>query len=131
MGSLPYHLQLIFLEVFGPKTDAVSIVILCILSESLSLLGEELVMVSHPGVQRDILSQLELCGPSALVYPTKLFHHCIAIGLKPVYTEVNTPLNCPLVSYIEVSDRWCILTCLCRSSNRGMTHGWFFNLECL
>ncbi|GFG34649.1 hypothetical protein Cfor_03066 [Coptotermes formosanus] len=65
--------------------------------ESLCLLGEELVMMSHPGVQRDILSQLELTGPSALVYPNKLFHHCIAIGLKPVYVELSTTFNCPVV----------------------------------
>ncbi|XP_023712052.1 protein ELYS [Cryptotermes secundus] len=69
--------------------------------ESLSLLGEELVVVSHPGVQRDILSQLEQSGPSALVYPTKLFHHCIAIGLRPVYMELSTTFNCPLTEQRE------------------------------
>ncbi|KDR14054.1 Protein ELYS [Zootermopsis nevadensis] len=69
--------------------------------ESLSLLGEELVVMSHPGVQRDILLQLELSGPSALMYPTKLFHHCIAIGLKPVYMEVSSTFNCPLTEQRE------------------------------
>jgi hypothetical protein len=64
------------------------------------------VVVSHPGVQRDILSQLEQSGPSALVYPTKLFHHCIAIGLRPVYMELSTTFNCPLVSYNELSNKW-------------------------
>jgi hypothetical protein len=59
-------------------------------------------MMSHPGVQRDILLQLELSGPSALMYPTKLFHHCIAIGLKPVYMEVSSTYNCPLVSCIKL-----------------------------
>ncbi|PSN36895.1 hypothetical protein C0J52_11428 [Blattella germanica] len=66
--------------------------------ESLSLLGEELVVMNHPGVQRDILSQLEQSGPSALLHPTKLFHHCNAVGLKPVYTEVASTINCPVVS---------------------------------
>jgi hypothetical protein len=56
------------------------------------------VVVSHPGVQREILSHLEQSGPSALVYPMKLFHHCIAIGLKPVYVELSTTFNPPLVS---------------------------------
>ena len=65
--------------------------------ESLSLLGKELVMVNHPGVQRDILSQLEQNGPNALLHPTKLFHHCIAIGLKPMYMDISSN-NCLVVS---------------------------------
>ena len=65
--------------------------------ESLCLLGEELVMVNHPGVQRDFLSQLEQSGPNALLHPTKLFHHCNAIGLKPIYTEISST-NCLVVS---------------------------------
>lgn len=81
------------------ETD-VLIIYMYVCTESLCLLGEELVVVSHPGVQRDILSQLELTGPSALVYPNKLFHHCIAIGLKPVYVELSTTFNCPVVSGI-------------------------------
>jgi hypothetical protein len=86
----------------------VLVIIIYIFSESLCLLGEELVMVSHPGVQRDILLQLELSGPSALMYPTKLFHHCIAVGLKPVYMDAITTFNCSLVSYIEL-EQWCSL----------------------
>jgi hypothetical protein len=86
------------------ETD-VSVIVIYMFIESLCLLGEELVMMSHPGVQRDILSQLELTGPSALVYPNKLFHHCIAIGLKPVYVELSTTFNCPVVSCIVLSDQ--------------------------
>ena len=82
----------------------VSVMVIYMFTESLCLLGEELVVVSHPGVQRDILSQLESTGPSALVYPNKLFHHCIAIGLKPVYVELSTTFNCPVVSCIMLSD---------------------------
>lgn len=90
---------------FGSETDSL-VSVICIFPESLSLLGEELVVVSHPGVQRDILSQLEQSGPSALVYPTKLFHHCIAIGLRPVYMELSTTFNCPLVSFNSLSNMW-------------------------
>ena len=91
-------------SICGLETD-VSIIVIYMFIESLCLLGEELVMVSHPGMQRDMLSQLELTGPSALVYPNKLFHHCIAIGFMPVYVELSTSFNCPVVSCFVPSNQ--------------------------
>jgi hypothetical protein len=77
------------------------------------------VVVGHPGVQRDILLQLELSGPSALMYPTKLFHHCIAIGLRPVYVEVSSTFNCPLVS--------CFIELVCNHRRNGTA----YNRQCV
>lgn len=54
------------------------------------LFKTELLELNHPGEQRFVLSYLDQNGPLAVMHPTKLFEHCIQIGLKPLLFELDS-----------------------------------------
>ncbi|XP_068084349.1 protein ELYS [Anabrus simplex] len=67
---------------------------------SRSLLGEKIVSVTHPGVQRFILSKMDEEGPLVLLDPKLLFENCFKVGLRPLLVEL--PVNINIISEVEM-----------------------------
>ncbi|GBP53238.1 Protein ELYS [Eumeta japonica] len=44
-------------------------------------------IISTTGIQRHVISIIDETGPTALIYPTELYHKCMEAGLTPLYME--------------------------------------------
>lgn len=78
---------------------------------------DDSIWVYCPGVQKHLLSSIELAGPLCLLRPSDIFLQCITLGLTPLYTEViyntQTPVSVQREMVLSVALEHQLISWLC------------------